>query len=366
MIGVVIVDDSRTIRSLVTEIVSSEPGMRVLGAAPDAQSGEQMIRQYRPDVVLLDVEMPGVGGLAFLERLMRTTPMPVVMLSALTTRGSDATLRALELGALDFIPKPVTAQAEAVTLLAREIVAKVRVAAGARSCGPAAGNPSAIVGFPTTTARHLLAIGASTGGIAALSTVLTQLPPNAPPTLVVQHMPELYTRRLAERLDRMCAVRVKEAEEGERVRTGHVYLAPGGKHLRVHRSPDGLMLSLDHGMPVNFSRPSVDVLFASVAATSARKSVGVLLTGMGKDGARGLLQMRQTGAYTLTQDESSSVVYGMPGAAVALHASDEIVALTSIVERVGHAFGRIVETNRERVRQLALVEGALANEGSSN
>jgi len=366
MIGVIIVDDSRTIRSLVTEIVSSAPGMRVLGAAPDAQSGEEMIRQYRPDVVLLDIEMPGIGGLVFLERLMRATPMPVVMLSALTTRGSDATLRALELGALDFIPKPVTAQEDAITLLAQEIVSKIRVASGARSRGPADGSASAIVAFPTTTARHLLAIGASTGGIAALSAVLAQLPFNAPPTLVVQHMPAPYTQRLAERLDQICAVHVKEAEDGERVRNGHVYLAPGGKHLRVDRATDGFVLNLDHGMPVNFSRPSVDVLFASVAATSASKSVGVLLTGMGKDGARGLLQMRQKGAYTLTQDEASSLVYGMPGAAVALHASDEIVALPNIVARVGQAFERIVEANRERVRRLGVVDGGRVAEGSNH
>jgi len=362
MIGVVIVDDSRTIRSLVTEIVSSEPGMRVLGAAPDPLSGEEMIRQHRPDVVLLDVEMPGSDGLVFLERLMRTMPLPVVMLSALTTRGSDATLRALELGAVDFITKPVTAHEDAVVLLAREIVAKVRVAAGARSRKPRDGQAIAAAYFPATTPRHLLAIGASTGGIAALTTVLAQLPLNAPPTLVVQHMPVLFTRRLAERLDQTCEVRVKEGEDGERLRSGYVYIAPGGEHVRVHRAGDGLRLSLDRDLPVNFSRPSVDVLFASVAATVPKKSVGVLLTGMGKDGARGLLQMRQKGAYTITQDESSSLIYGMPGAAVALDASDEIVPLADVAARIGRAFERIVKNNRERVR-LAVIDGGVTTEG---
>ncbi|HZR04114.1 MAG TPA: chemotaxis response regulator protein-glutamate methylesterase [Burkholderiales bacterium] len=347
-ISVLVIDDSAMIRKLLTEIINAQPDMVCVGAAPDPLVAREMIRNLNPDVLTLDVEMPRMDGLSFLEKLMRLRPTPVIMVSTLTQQGSEMTLGALELGAVDFIAKPKLDIARGLTSYAQEIADKIRMAASSRprkSVPPSvAPNLNADVILPQAPNRaisteKLIAIGASTGGTEALKHVLTVLPPDSPGILVAQHMPERFTRSFAQRLDGLSRIRVKEAEDGERVLPGHAYIAPGHSHLMLKRSGANYVVELSQGPPVNRHRPSVDVLFRSVANGAGRNAIGVILTGMGKDGAAGLLEMKNAGAHTVAQDEATCVVFGMPREAIALGAADLVLPLGQIVLHVIAAIG---------------------------
>jgi len=335
-IKVLCVDDSALIRDLLSEIINSQPDMEVVAVAPDPLVARDLIKRHNPDVLTLDVEMPRMDGIDFLERLMRLRPMPVLMVSSLTQAGSEVTLRALELGALDFVAKPSLGIRHGMLEYAEEIAEKIRAAARSRPRRAAARNeaPPKRLAAPLMSSEKLLIIGASTGGTEAIRRVLEPLPANSPAIMIAQHMPGGFTRSFAERLDRLCQMRVKEAEDGERVLPGHAYIAPGDAHLKLARSGANYVARLDHGAPVNRHRPSVDVLFHSAAAQAGRNAIGVLLTGMGKDGAAGLLAMRQAGAPTIAQDEASCVVYGMPREAIALGGAADIVSLEEIAPRL--------------------------------
>jgi two-component system chemotaxis response regulator CheB len=338
-IRVLVVDDSALIRSLMRQLLSSEPDIEVVGMAPDPYVARELIKRLNPDVITLDVEMPRMNGLDFLERLMRLRPMPVVMVSSLTEQGSEVTLRALELGAVDFVAKPRLGVAEQFPDLAREIADKIRAAAQARVRRHGVetaihAQPRPLLGHVFGSTEKLVCIGASTGGTEAIKAVLCNMPADAPGMLITQHMPESFTRSFAERLNGLSAMTVKEAAHLERILPGHAYVAPGHSHLRVRKSGTYYYTELSQEAPVNRHRPSVDVLFHSAAKVLGPNAVGVILTGMGKDGAAGLLAMRQAGAYTLAQDEASCVVFGMPRAAIDLGAAMEVVPLADIARRV--------------------------------
>jgi two-component system chemotaxis response regulator CheB len=339
-IKVLIVDDSALIRSVMKEIINSQLDMEVVGAAPDPLVARDLIKQTNPDVLTLDVEMPKMDGLDFLEKLMRLRPMPVVMVSSLTERGSDITMRALELGAVDFVTKPKMSIQSGMLEYTDLIAEKIRIAARAnikprvKAQGHADGTALAAVRDPFTSSEKLIIIGASTGGTEAIKDFLVQLPPDCPGILITQHMPEGFTRSFANRLDKLCRISVKEAEGGERVLPGHAYLAPGHSHLLLVRSGANYMTKLDQGPPVNRHRPSVDVLFGSAAANAGKNAVGVILTGMGRDGAAGMLEMKKAGAYNLAQDEASCVVFGMPKEAIAIGATHEVAPLHELPKRV--------------------------------
>ena len=348
-IKVLIVDDSALMRSMLTEVINSAPDLEVVGAAPDPIVAREMIKTHSPDVLTLDIEMPKMDGLDFLARLMRLRPMPVVMISSLTKRGSEATLQALELGAVDFLPKPKMDSAGSVEHYRVEICEKVRAAYSARprvplkaqsQSKPLLREPCEAVGggggtLPEKALQdRLLVIGASTGGTEAIKEVLCSLPEQMPGILIVQHMPEMFTASFAKRLDSLCHVRVKEAEHGEKVLPGTAYLAPGHSHLSVRRVVGGYVCELAQSEPVNRHRPAVDVLFNSVARQAGGNALGVILTGMGKDGAQGLLAMREAGAWTIGQNQESCVVYGMPREAAAIGALDEVAPLKDIGQRV--------------------------------
>jgi two-component system chemotaxis response regulator CheB len=340
---VLVVDDSALIRQLLTEILSSDGGLEVVGTANDPYLAWDKITELEPDVLTLDVEMPHMNGLTFLEKLMTKRPMPVVMISSLTERGAETTLRALELGAVDFVAKPKFDVASGTVTMADEIVEKVKSAALAR-VRPAVPRPVPVrpaAPAPTTASgsQPIIAIGTSTGGTAALHEVLTHLPADAPGIVAVIHMPENFTRTYAQRLDAECKVRVREAKIGDRIVPGQVLLAPGNRHMTVVRQATGYAVALDHADPVNRHRPSVDVLFDSCARVCAGRGVGILLTGMGADGAAGLAAMRRAGSRTLVQDEATCVVFGMPREAIALGAAEEVLPL----ERIA---GRIIELGR--------------------
>lgn len=346
-IKVLVVDDSALIRRVLQEIIKAEPDMEVVGAAPDPLIAREMIRALDPDVLTLDVEMPRMDGLEFLEKLMRLRPMPVVMVSSLTERGSEATLRALELGAVDFVAKPKIDIAHGMQEYAAEITAKIRVAARAR-VRPLAAAPdrshSADVVLPALTSRtasteQLIIVGASTGGTEAIKAFLLGLPPDGPGVLVTQHMPDGFTKSFSKRLDSVCRMTVKEAGDGERVLPGHVFIAPGHSHLLVKRSGANYVTELSQAPPVNRHRPSVDVLFRSAANYVGKNAIGVILTGMGKDGAAGMLEMRRAGATTFAQDEASCVVFGMPKEAIALGGVVEVVPLAEMARHVIAALG---------------------------
>jgi two-component system chemotaxis response regulator CheB len=341
-IRVLVVDDSALVRSLLTQIVNDQPDMEVVGAAPDPLVAREMIKQKNPDVLTLDVEMPRMDGLDFLERLMRLRPMPVVMVSTLTERGSEVTLKALELGAVDFVSKPKVGISSGLQEYADEIAGKIRAARGARvrrvlpTPAPAL---SADAVLPTlqsriSTTEKVIIVGASTGGTEAIKVFLTQMPPDCPGILIAQHMPEAFTRPFAERLNGLCRISVAEAVQGERVLPGHAYVAPGHSHLLLARSGANYVVELSQAPPVNRHRPSVDVLFRSAANCAGRNAIGVILTGMGKDGAAGLLEMKQAGATNFAQDEASCVVFGMPKEAIAVGAVDEAVPLQEMARRV--------------------------------
>ncbi|MFY0989126.1 protein-glutamate methylesterase/protein-glutamine glutaminase [Halomonas sp. C05BenzN] len=335
-IRVLCVDDSALIRDLLSEIINSQPDMEVVAVAPDPIAARDLIKRHNPDVLTLDVEMPRMDGLDFLERLMRLRPMPVLMVSSLTQAGSEVTLRALELGALDFVAKPSLGIRSGMLEYAEEIAEKIRAASRSRPRQATRRDapPPARLEAPLVSSEKLLIIGASTGGTEAIRRVLEPLPANSPAILITQHMPGGFTRSFAERLDRLCRISVKEAEDGERVLPGHAYIAPGDAHLKLARSGANYVARLDDGPPVNRHRPSVDVLFHSAASQAGRNAIGVLLTGMGKDGAAGLVEMRQAGAPTIAQDEASCVVFGMPREAIALGGASEVVSLDEIAPRL--------------------------------
>ncbi|AOV97281.1 chemotaxis response regulator protein-glutamate methylesterase [Edwardsiella hoshinae] len=335
-IRVLCVDDSALMRQLMTEIVNSHPDMEMVAVAQDPLVARDLIKKFNPQVLTLDVEMPRMDGLDFLEKLMRLRPMPVVMVSSLTGKGSEITLRALELGAVDFVTKPQLGIREGMLAYSELIADKIRTAARARLPRQLSGQtpPPTLSHGPLLSSEKLIAIGASTGGTEAIRHVLQPLPPTSPALLITQHMPPGFTRSFAERLNKLCQITVKEAEDGERILPGHAYIAPGAHHLELARSGANYIARLNEGPPVNRHRPSVEVLFDSVARHAGRNAVGVILTGMGNDGAAGMLRLHQAGAYTIAQNEASCVVFGMPREAIQMGGVDEVVDLSQISQRM--------------------------------
>ncbi len=346
-IRVLVVDDSALVRSLLTEIINRQPDMECVGAANDPLIAREMIRDLDPDVITLDVEMPRMDGIDFLGRLMRLRPMPVVMISTMTAQGAEVTMRALELGAVDFVAKPRIGLASGLKDLASEIVDKVRVAAVAKFRRPmspvltAPGStvvPAAAVSAarPTNTligrlsTEKMICIGASTGGTEAIKEILVHMPADSPAIVITQHMPPGFTTSFAARLNSLCQITVKEAVNGERILPGHAYIAPGGKQFRINRSGANYVAVVEDAEPVNRHRPSVEVLFLSCAEMVGRNAYGIMLTGMGNDGARAMREMHDKGSYNYVQDEASCVVFGMPREAIAHGAADEVLPLDKI------------------------------------
>lgn len=342
---VLVVDDSALVRSLLSAIIDAQPDMGCVGAAADPLIAREMIRSLNPDVITLDVEMPRMDGLDFLSRLMRLRPTPVVMVSTLTERGAEVTMRALELGAIDFVAKPKVGVADGLRLLADDITDKVRVASKARmqrpklSAGPADGlatPPRAVVSaLGRLSTEKIVFIGASTGGTEATREVLTGLPADCPAIMITQHMPAGFTKSYSARLDGLCRIRVAEARDGERILPGHAYIAPGGTaHLSVERSGANYVARVVEGDPVNRHRPSVEVLFRSAARVAGPNALGIMLTGMGGDGAMAMREMRDAGSHNLVQDEASCVVFGMPKEAINAGAAHEVLPLSQIAPRL--------------------------------
>lgn len=325
-----IVDDSASMRAALNRILSADPDIEVVGMAPEPHAARAMINELSPDVITLDVEMPGMDGLSFLEKIMRLRPMPVVMCSTLTARGAEVTIEALRLGAVDCIGKPSGNALEMANNA--ELLCSTVKSAARSSVRPTATIAPAAPARTTGPQRDMvIAIGSSTGGVEALFTIISSLPADCPPVLVVQHMPAAFTASFAARLDRDCAVRVTEAQDGTPIERGTVYIAPGGeRHMELAGGLGG-RIKLRRGDPVTGHRPSVDVLFRSVAPLGA-SAIGLILTGMGSDGAEGLLAMRQAGARTLGQSRETCVVYGMPRAAFALGGVEREVGLSAMAE----------------------------------
>jgi len=332
-IRVLIVDDSAVVRQILTRELSRDPQLEVVGAAPDPYVARDKIVQLEPDVITLDVEMPRMDGITFLRKLMEHRPMPVVVLSSLTQQGTATALEALEAGAVEVMAKPGSAYT--VGDVGAALAQKIKVAARAavrRAAAPAAPARKAGTAAMSRTTSRVLAIGASTGGVQALTEVLTAFPPTAPGTVIVQHMPEKFTASFAQRLNTICAVEVKEAAEGDLVVSGRVLIAPGGKHMLLQRCGAQYHVTLRDGPPVFHQKPSVEVLFESVAKYAGPNAVGAILTGMGADGAGGLLRMRQAGARTVAQDEKSCVVFGMPAEAIKIGAAEKVVPLDRMAQ----------------------------------
>ena len=344
-IRVLVVDDSALVRSLLAEIINRQADMECIGTANDPIAARELIRALDPDVLTLDVEMPRMDGLDFLGRLMRLRPMPVVMISTLTERGAEVTLRALELGAVDFVSKPKLGLADGINELASQIVEKIRVAAVSRirraqPVGRDFADPtSASTGAPTSpvglsagslSTEKLICIGASTGGTEAIREVLMRLPADVPGIVIAQHMPPGFTASFAARLNNLCHLTVLEAVHGARLLPRHAYVAPGGRQFRVGRSGVDLVAVVDDGEPVNRHRPSIDVLFRSVASVVGPNAYGILLTGMGVDGASAMREMKDAGGYNFVQDEATCIVFGMPKEAIALGAANEVLPLVEI------------------------------------
>lgn len=364
-IKVLVVDDSALIRNLMSKIINSQRDMETIATAPDPFVARDQIKKFNPDVITLDIEMPKMDGLEFLEKIMRLRPTPVVMVSTLTERGTDVTFRALELGAVDFVTKPKLDISQGMINYANEITDKIRAAYAARfrlnrlpaipaKPVPPASSPQtdpvtgmvvpaqAAKALPINNAlgnrfaatEKLVLIGSSTGGTEAIRVILEQLPKDSPAILITQHMPAGFTKSFADRLNQVCNITVKEAEHGERILPGHAYIAPGDKHLLLGRNGANYICQLSDAEPVNRHRPSVEVLFKSGQEVSPRNIVGIMLTGMGKDGAQAMADMKKAGSYNICQDEASSVVFGMPREAIALGAADEVVALNQIPKRL--------------------------------
>ena len=339
-IRVVVVDDSALVRSLLADIINRQSDMECVGTANDPLIAREMIRELNPDVITLDIEMPKMDGIEFLGRLMRLRPMPVVMISTLTERGAEVTMRALELGAVDFVSKPRIGLTDGINELASQIVDKVRVAAAAHirrnlthGAAPAA-QPVVPPGSGTLAGRvsteKLVCIGASTGGTEAIKEVLTRLPADSPGVVITQHMPAGFTTSFAARLNGLCQITVQEAAHGSRILPGHAYIAPGGKQFSIERSGANYICVVQVGEPVNRHMPSVEVLFKSAARCVGRNAYGIMLTGMGNDGAKAMKEMRDAGSYNYVQDEATSVVFGMPREAILHGAADEVLPLTAI------------------------------------
>jgi two-component system chemotaxis response regulator CheB len=346
-VRVLIVDDSALVRKVLTAMLESDPGIEVVGTAADPLIARDKIKQLDPDVLTLDVEMPRMDGLTFLDNLMRLRPMPVVMVSTLTEKGADVTLRALELGAVDFFTKPSADLANTFMEHAPEICARVRLAAGAKpreratvtklDVAPRLSADAVLPRAQTAGSRggtRIIAIGASTGGTEAIRVVLEAMPPTAPPIVITQHIPAAFSGPFAARMDSCSAMRVCEARDGQPIQPGHAYIAPGSQHLLVMWDGARHVCRLHDGPPVNRHKPAVDVLFRSMAASVGAATIGCLLTGMGDDGARGLGELKEIGAHTLVQDEASSVVWGMPGAAWKAGAASEMLPLDAIAARL--------------------------------
>jgi two-component system chemotaxis response regulator CheB len=342
---VVVVDDSALVRSILTEIINRQTDMECIGAAADPLVAREMIRNLNPDVITLDVEMPRMDGLDFLSRLMRLRPMPVVMVSTLTERGAEVTLKALELGAIDFVAKPKIGVADGIRLLAQDITDKIRIASKAhirRAPAPVAAGTAApapvkavtMASLGKASTEKIIFIGASTGGTEATKDVLVNLPADSPAVVITQHMPPGFTKSYAARLDGLCKIRVKEAQDGERILPGHGYIAPGGLHLTVERSGANYIARVQDGEPINRHKPSVEALFLSAAKVVGPNAIGIMLTGMGADGARAMKVMKDAGAYNYCQDEASCVVFGMPREAIAAGAADEVLPLNQIATKV--------------------------------
>ncbi|MGH8148535.1 MAG: protein-glutamate methylesterase/protein-glutamine glutaminase [Steroidobacteraceae bacterium] len=341
-IRVLIVDDSALVRRMLSEMLARDPAIEVVGVAGDAHIAREKIKHLNPDVLTLDIEMPKMDGLTFLRNLMRLRPMPVVMVSSLAERGADVTLDALAIGAVDYLSKPKLDIAATLGEYADELIEKVKAAASAsvrtldsRRAAPAVVAAAQSSGArPLRTTDRIIAVGASTGGTEAIKEVLMGLPPDSPGVVIAQHIPKAFSTPFARRMNDCCRLTVYEAEEGQQVLPGHAYIAPGDRHLTVERDGARYVCRLDDGEPVNRHKPSVDVLFRSVAKNAGRNAVGLILTGMGRDGARGLLEMHEAGSRTLAQDEATSVVWGMPGEAVSLGAAQRVVALPQIAAAV--------------------------------
>jgi two-component system, chemotaxis family, protein-glutamate methylesterase/glutaminase len=343
-IRVLIVDDSALVRRMLTEMLSTSSDIEVVGSAGDAYMARNKIKQLDPDVITLDIEMPKMDGVTFLRNLMRLRPMPVILVSSLTDHGASVTLEALSIGAVDYLPKPKVDLAATFSDYAEDLVGKIKVAARARvrhhsppeaierrrSARPPPSMRGAGGAHHLRTTERVIAIGASTGGTEAIRELLAGLPADTPGILVAQHIPGTFSQAFAARLNACSAVTVQEARDGQQVLAGHVYIAPGDLHLRLVRDGARYVCRLDDGEPVNRHKPSVDVLFGSVARHAGPNAAGVLLTGMGKDGALGLLEMRQAGSPTIAQDETSSLIWGMPGEAVALGAADHVLPIARI------------------------------------
>lgn len=337
-IKVLIIDDSALIRSVLKEVINSHQDMEVVGAASNPLQAREMIKTFNPDVLTLDVEMPEMDGLTFLDKLMRLRPTPVLMISSLTQQGSEVALRALELGAIDFVAKPKIGIADGLQGYANEIAEKIRTAyvshPARRAVAPAAPSQLPPLANRFVTTEKIIVVGASTGGTEAVREFLVRMPADAPGILVTQHMPEVFTKSFANRLNGLCKIQVTEAEGNERILPGHAYIAPGHSHLLLKRSGANYMTELSKAEPVNRHRPSVEVLFRSAAVHGGKNIIGVMLTGMGKDGAIGMLEMHQAGAYNFAQDEATCVVFGMPREAIAVGAVDEIIPIQDMAKRV--------------------------------
>jgi two-component system, chemotaxis family, protein-glutamate methylesterase/glutaminase len=338
---VIVVDDSALVRSLLSEIINRQKDMECIGTANDPLVAREMIRELNPDVITLDVEMPKMDGIDFLGRLMRLRPMPVLMISTLTEKGAEVTMRALELGAIDFVAKPRVGLSSGLNELASEIVEKIRVAAVAHvrraPKDQAAATTQATAAARATTGllgrvstEKLICIGASTGGTEAIKEILVRMPADSPAIVITQHMPPGFTTSFAARLNTLCQITVKEAVNGERILPGHAYIAPGGKQFYLNRSGANYVAVVDDGEPVNRHKPSVEVLFKSAAAVVGRNAYGVMLTGMGNDGAKAMREMKDAGSYNYVQDEASCIVFGMPREAIAHGAAHEVLPLDQI------------------------------------
>ena len=347
-IKVLVVDDSALVRQILVQVLNAAPDVEVVGTASDPFMARDRIKELNPDVLTLDVEMPRMDGLTFLANLMRLRPMPVVMVSSLTDQGADTTLKALELGAIDFVSKPKIDVAGTLADFGDEILGKIRMAASARVMARAPATPgrvapkySADAVLPANggarmlrTTDRIIAIGASTGGTEAIREVLMGLPADCPAIVIAQHIPEAFSLPFTRRMDSLAAMSVVEPVDGQYIMPGHVYIAPGARHLLVERDGTRYRCRLNDGPPVNRHCPSVDVLFRSVAQNVGPNAVGVILTGMGDDGARGLKEMLDAGARTLAQDEASSVVWGMPGAAVKLGGAQDVLPLGRVAGHI--------------------------------
>ncbi len=356
MIRVLIVDDSAFIRRVLSEQLSKFEDIEVVGTAVDPYEARDRIVSLRPDVITLDVEMPRMDGLSFLSKLMHHYPMPVVIVSSLTKENSEMALRALELGAVEVIAKP----GSQLTLpdVPHRLIQAIRAAAVAdvrkrREIPPAPPAPEAPSRAASQASSRILAIGASTGGTAAIESILRGMPADLPGTLIVQHMPEYFTKAFADRLNKFCSIEVREAQNNDQVLSGLALVAPGNHHMVLERSGARYLVKIRDGPPVHHQRPSVDVMFQSVARNAGRSAVGVILTGMGADGAKGLLAMKESGARTIAQDEQSCVVFGMPKEAIKLGAADEIVPLNDIARTLLERFASPPPTSGHKPRRLA-------------